>query len=153
MKAKPGKKKEKAAAPKLSMKRQWDRFNELVGGGAPRHPVFAREPDGQWVAVGDVAVATGTEVSAGVQLHKRFILEHATRVSPKLALQAKALQCGYSTSTDQEPQLLEKAKACDVSSAGFEGAPDASARYAALSNLDAVKKMDEASSTQKMGGY
>ena len=70
------KKESKAPAAKLSMKRQWDRFNELVGGGAPR-PVFACLPDlGLWRRV-----CCGTSVAAAAQLHKRFIL--VARVSPK----------------------------------------------------------------------
>ena len=149
------KKESKAPAAKLSMKRQWDRLNELVGGGAPRNPVFARLPDAEWLPVGDVACAAGTSVAAAVQLHKRFILEHATRVSPKLALQSKLLECGYIDAIQgfDEPARLEKVEAAPVADAGFEGAPDPSARYAALSNMDAVKKMDEANSNLKMGGY
>jgi len=149
------KKEAKPAAPKLSMKQQWERFKGLVNDGLPRHPVYARLPDGEWLCVGDVACAAHVGVPSAVQLHKRFILEHATRVSPKLALRSKELVCGYAIAgaDDAEPVLLEKVEAAERQSAGFEGAADPSARYAALSNLDAVKKMDEASSTLKMGGF
>ena len=142
----------KPAAAKLSMKRQWDRFNELAGSGAPRNPVFARIPGEQWVAVGEVCVEKDVSVSAAVQLHKRFILEHAARVSPPLALKAKLLECGFATG-DGEPGLLEKVEAAKASSAGFEGAPDPSARYSSMSNIENIKKMDENSSNQPMGGY
>lgn len=155
--AKGGKKSGKNAVKpaKLSMKRQWDRFNELSKSGAPRTPVFARvtgDVDDAWTAVGEVACAEGVPVAAAVQLHKRFILEHAARVSPKLALKAKSLECGFA-SAGGAPGLLEKTDPADAASAGFEGAPDASGRYKALSNIDSIKQMDEASSTQSMGGY
>lgn len=149
-----GSKKATKPASKLSMKRQWERFKELVSNGAPRVPVYARiGADGTWTSVGDVACEDGIDAAAAVQLHKRLILEHAARVSPKLALQAKNLECGYSKKGDQEPQVLQRVEAAKPSEAGFEGAPDPSARYSALSNLDAVKQMDEASSKLNMGGY
>lgn len=148
-----GKKAAKPAAAKLSMKRQWDRFNELVGSGQPRIPVFARIPGEQWTAVGDVACAPGVAAAAGVQLHKRFILEHAARVSPSLALKAKSLEAGFTEGDASEPSPLEKVDAADATKAGFEGAADPSARYKALSNIDNIKKMDESSSNMAMGGY
>ena len=142
------------AAAKLSMKRQWDRFQELVGSGQPRHTVYAKITGEEgWTVVGDVACAEGVPVPAAVQLHKRFILEHATRVSPKLALKAKSLECGWGSADGAEPTRLEKTDAADAAGAGFEGAPDPSARYSSVTNLDAVKKMDETGSKMKMGGY
>lgn len=151
-------KKDKPAskATKLSMKRQWDRHQELVGSGSPRNLVFARIPgDEEWTPVGDVAAASGVDVAAAVQLHKRFILEHATRVSPRLALKAKSLECGFAAVGDEPSLLISKGLSpADPSGAGFEGAPDPSARYAAAdSNLDAVKKMGLAEDGLKMGGY
>ena len=158
--AKGGSKKGAGKKPvaKLSMKRQWDRFQELVGNGAMRHPVYARisGEDAAWTEVGDVACINDVTVAAAVQCHKRLILEHAVRVSPKLALKSKSLECGYATRSSDgvtEPGLLEKTDASDVGAAGFEGGPDPSARYSALTNLDAVKQMDESNSKLKMGGY
>lgn len=150
---KPAGKKAAKPASKLSMKRQWDRFSEHVGNGSPRIPVFARIPGEQWTAVGDVACAPGVAAAAGVQLHKRFILEHATRVSPKMALKATDLEAGFSEGDASEPSPLDKVDAADAAKAGFEGAPDPSARYKALSNIANIKKMDESSSNQPMGGY
>lgn len=154
-KKKSGKKEVAKPVAKLSMRRQWDRFNELVGSGAPRTPVYARASgDKEWTAVGYVASAEGIGAASAVQLHKRFILEHAVRVSPKLQLKVKTLECGYATGVDEEKSLLEKGTTpADAPDAGFEGLPDPSARYAALNNIDNVKKMDQSASKMPMGGY
>ena len=74
-------------------------------------------------------------------------------MSPKLALKAKALECGYADGPDEDARLLEKVGAAEAAKAGFEGGPDASGRYSLLSNLNAVKQMDESNSKQNIGGY
>jgi len=87
------------------------------------------------------------------RVSERCALEHATRVSPKLALKAKSLECGFATADGGAPGPLQKVEAADAATAGFEGAPDATGRYKALSNIDSIKQMDESSSSQPMGGY
>ena len=147
--------KDKPAAAKISMKRQWERFQGLVGGGEPRVPVFARIPGDAWIGVGDVACAAGVEPAAAVQLHKRLILEHATRVSAKLAMKSKELECGYTAPGADDPALLvsKGLTAADAANAGFEGAPDASARYSSITNVGEVKKMGVGQEGMSMGGY
>ena len=86
------------------------------------------------------------------QFNKRLILEHACRVKPALALKSKELVCGVA-GDDGEPVVLVRQDLPDDLVCGFEGAPDASARYRALNNLDGVKKLDEANSKLPMGGY
>lgn len=152
--------KTKGAAVKkapLSMKRQWDRHQQLVGSGQPRNAVFARiqgDEESGWVEVGDVATAPGTDLAGAVQLHKRLILEHAARVSPKLSLKAKSLECGFAAAggDGDSPAVLAKVEAVDAAAAGFEGLPDPSGRYSAMSNMDGVKKMG-VGQEQEMGGY
>jgi len=130
---------------KLGVKRQWDRFKDLVSGGAARNPVYARLPGEEWTKVGEVACDESTTVAAAAQLHKRLILEHAVRVAPLLVQRAKELECGYSSTGEPEPALLTKCEPADVASCGFEGMPDASSRYGTLGNLDEVKKMKDVS--------
>ena len=102
----------------LSPKKSWDRFKELVAGGAERHMVYAKL-DATWHAVGEVAVGSGTAAQAA-QFSKRLILEHAPRVVPALQLRAKELSCGLA-GADGEPVLLTKQEVPEGIECGFEG--------------------------------
>ena len=128
------KKGKKAKAPKaegLSPKRQWDIFKELVSGGQPRHPVFARLDDNDWVEVGDVAVAAGGTAEQAAHAQKRLALEHAPRVAPKLALRAKDLVLGVAEKEGDEVVLVKKPAEVlpEGVACGFEGRPDSSGMY------------------------
>ena len=129
-KGKKGAKSKKAAAPpsaELSPKRQWDRFKELVSGGAPRTAVFASLDD-KWTEVGDVAVASPGTPEQAAQFNKRLILEHAPRVKPALRLRARELVVGI-VGADGEPVALAKQEVPADLESGFEGAPDSSGMY------------------------
>ena len=124
-----GKKAKPAAkeAP-LSPKRQWDKFKELVSGGAPRVKVFAQLDD-KFIEVGDVAVdASGTSAQAA-QFNKRLILEHAVRVNPSLQLRARELKLGVA-GADGSAEALPKQDVPSGLSCGFEGLPDSTGKYA-----------------------
>ena len=71
----------------LSPRRQWDKFKELVSGGAPRHRVYA-QLEGKWTECGEIAVSGGT-AAQGAQFNKRLILEHAVRINPALTVRAR----------------------------------------------------------------
>lgn len=122
----------------LTMRRQWDRFKELSKAAAPKTAVYARiKDDDAWVLVGTVCAAASVEAAAAVQLQKRLILEHATRVSTKLALKASSLECGLGPVGDPAAVALLDARGLDApaaSAAGFEGEPDPSSRYKGTSN-------------------
>lgn len=127
-------KKAKKAGSTLSMKRQWDRYKALVSSdGTSKASVFARPRDASdWAAVGTVAFSKDTSVEGAVTLHKRLILEHAVRVKPVFAPKARDLEVGLAVG-NAAPVALAKAEAADVKAAGFEGLPDATARYYRMS--------------------
>ena len=114
----------------LSPKRQWDKFKELVSVGAERHAVFAQLDD-KWTVVGSVAVASPGTAAQAAQFNKRLILEHAPRVNPALQLRAKELVCGLA-GADGEPEALTKQEVATSLECGFEGAPDATGKYASV---------------------
>jgi hypothetical protein len=119
-----------SAASKLSPKRQWDTYKELVKRkkGVEACGVHARLDD-KWHNVGTVAVdmATGTVLQAA-QANKRLILEHAARVNPALALKAKDLVAGIARE-GEDPIELVKQQLPEGLRSGFEGLPDASGFY------------------------
>ena len=136
---KPKKAKDSAKKAALSPKKQWDRFKDLVKGGAPRVAVYARvRGTDAWTRVGDVACSSGVTPVAAAALHKRLVLEHAVRVAPQLAPKARELECGYAAAGDGAPILLEKTEPAAMADAGFEGLPDASARYGGQTASEAV---------------
>ena len=74
--------------------------------------------------------------------------------SGAMRCRAAAKPAGGAIARPPRPSYESRRRAAaDAAKAGFEGAPDASARYSSLSNMDNIKKMDEASSTQNIGGY
>ena len=142
-KKKKGAKKDKTA--ELSPKKQWDRLKEFARAGEPRNAVYARaRGEEDWFKVGEVATKAGVDLATAVQTHKRMILEHAVRVSPKHSTRAKELECGFGTGDAGEPVPLDSRNLTPAAAAacGFEGAPDATARYfrAVDSGRDTVDK-------------
>ena len=119
----------KAAKTELSPKRQWDKFKDLVSDGAERVAVYAKLPDDKWIEVGEVAVGAKGTAAQAAQFNKRLILEHAPRVHPPFGLRAKDLIAGIA-GDDGQPEVLTRQEVPDGLKCGFEGAPDASGKYA-----------------------
>lgn len=133
-KSKPAKGKGSAAKPEgLNAKRQWEIFRELrdKSDQCLTSSVYARLPEEKWLNVGGVIVeAPGSRIE-GVAMHKRLILEHASRLHLKLAMKPKEIEIGFSdTSVESLPSddaRIEPLTKCAVPAtlvAGFQGLPD-----------------------------
>ena len=99
----------KRRRPSLAIGRQQDRFDQQSAAAS----VFARAAgDSEWLEVGQVSIAAGAVGTDGeavtaeqaALLHKRLILQHATRLHPHLQPVGHILECGLA-----EQQQLEDA--------------------------------------------
>ena len=106
----------KRRRPSLAIARQRDRFDQHSAAASVRHLVFARAAgDSEWLEVGQVSIAAGAVGAEGeavtaeqaVRLHKRLILQHATRLHPHLQPVSGILECGLAEK--QQPQQPEDA--------------------------------------------
>ena len=124
----------KAKAPKklpsgVTAKQSWDLFRELRSSdNVLTTSVFARLPDDgeKWLNVGGVIVEAPGSRSQAVNAHKRLILEHASRMHPKLAVRSRELVCGL-IETGEAPGAVVPLERCPVPPdlrAGFQGLPD-----------------------------
>ena len=91
----------KRRRPSLAIARQQDRFDQQSAAAW----VFARAVgDSEWLEVGQVSIAAGAVGTDGeavtaeqaALLHKRLILQHATRLHPHLQPVGHILECGLS---------------------------------------------------------
>ena len=115
----------KPSSPKAS----WDRFKQLVIGGAERLPVFAGVQGDLSTEVGDVAVEAPGTAEQAAQANKRLILEHAPRVNLALQLRARELVVGLIAPDGVVVPLRKGVAVPEGMRSGFEGRPDASGKY------------------------
>ena len=129
------------AAPKkgakkepVSARKQWTAWSRLTDGGAESIKVFARDgklESDEWLHVGQVAVGKGATLEQGLQFQKRLILEHAMRMSPRLAIAKASLVMGFAQGGGDEvtasakPESMPESVVC-----GFYGEPDPGGFYA-----------------------
>ena len=127
------------AAPKkgaknspVSARKQWTSWSKLTDGGAESTKVFARDGKldaDEWLFVGQVAVGKEASLEQGLQFQKRLILEHATRMSPRLAIAKASLEMGVQGSGDEVAASAKPASMPEAVVCGFVGEPDAGGFY------------------------
>ena len=128
----------KAAAKKgakkepVSARKQWNALTRLTDGGSESTKVFARDSKldaDEWLHVGQVAVGKDTTLEQGLQYQKRLILEHATRMSPRLAIAKATLEMGVAKGGGDDVAALVKPTMPESVVRGFVGEPDAGGFY------------------------
>ncbi|KAG8466086.1 hypothetical protein KFE25_005656 [Diacronema lutheri] len=127
-----------ASAPpkKLTAKKQWDRFADLVKKGAQVAEVAVRkDEEGAWRPVGRVCATADATPLGAVTRQRALVEEHGRRLHLALVAQTgKApLQVGFRPAEGAEFELLAK-KAPDAApisdvEIGFEGLPDPATGY------------------------
>jgi hypothetical protein len=125
----------KKRMPSLSAKRQWDRHIVLLEAGVEPWTVCARTEDAaEWLEVGFITLdpaAPDVSAAGAVQLHKRLILKHASRLHPltlgdtkRVNLGLRAPSEGEGGASEAEVQPFIPVPAAPREACGFSGKPD-----------------------------